>query len=69
MGSLGFNELILIGVLLLILLGKEDTAPEIARKAGNAYQKIKKMFEELTSAGDIDIDDPNSSDGNSNSSS
>ena len=49
MGNLGFSELLLIGVILLLFFGP-SRLPELGKSLGKGFQEFKKATREITDA-------------------
>ena len=49
MGNLGFSELLLIGVILLLFFGP-SRLPELGKSLGRGIQEFKKASREITGA-------------------
>jgi sec-independent protein translocase protein TatA len=49
MGNLGFSELLLIGVILLLFFGP-SRLPELGKSLGKGIQEFKKATREITDA-------------------
>ena len=47
-GGIGFNEMLIIGVLAVLLFGKR--LPEVARNVGQSYQQFRKGLSDLQSS-------------------
>lgn len=59
MGSLGFQEIIVIFLLALLIFGPKKL-PEIGRSLGNAIRELKKVTKDFSSSiDDLKIDDEN----------
>jgi sec-independent protein translocase protein TatA len=54
MGNLGFGELLLIGVILLLFFGP-SRLPELGKSLGKGIQEFKKASRELTDSVKEDI--------------
>ena len=61
MFGIGFNEIIVILVLALIIIGPKKL-PDIAKALGKGYREFKKAFDDVKSEFDVDIDDDKSYD-------
>jgi len=45
MGSVGFDEMLIVAIVAILLFGRD--LPQMARKAGRWYGKIKRQFSEM----------------------
>jgi sec-independent protein translocase protein TatA len=54
MGNLGFGELLLIGVILLLFFGP-SRLPELGKSLGKGIQEFKKASKELTDSVKEDV--------------
>ena len=67
-GAIGFQEIIIIGIIAVVLFGKR--LPEVARTAGKYYHDFKKSLNDMTSSFDPNqIYDSESSSSSNNDSS
>ena len=53
-GSVGYPEMILLGVVAILLFGKK--LPEVARSLGGSYREFRKSLTEIKSSFSEDID-------------
>ena len=66
LGGIGYQELLLIAVVAVLLFGKR--LPEVARTVGSSYQQFRKGLHEMTSSIKLDeFDDPNDASNSSTS--
>ena len=56
MFGIGFNEIIIILVIALIVIGPKKL-PDIAKALGKGYREFKKAFDDVKDELNIDIDD------------
>ncbi len=56
MFGIGFNEVIIILVLALIIIGPKKL-PDIAKALGKGYREFRRAFDDVKSEFDLDIDD------------
>ena len=56
MFGIGFNEVIIILVLALIIIGPKKL-PDIAKALGKGYREFRRAFDDVKSEFDLDIED------------
>jgi sec-independent protein translocase protein TatA len=55
-GSIGYQEVIVIGVVAILLFGKR--LPEVARNWGNSYRDLRRSLNEIKTSFTVDQYDP-----------
>ncbi len=61
MFGIGFNEVLIILILALIIIGPKKL-PDIAKALGKGYREFRKAFDEVKEEMDLDFDDEKSYD-------
>lgn len=58
-GSIGYQELLLLGVVAILLFGKR--LPEVARSWGQSYRELRRSFNDIKSSFNADGYEPTKS--------